>query len=66
MLLRRRYLKLLSEHTGRAAIFYGTCWLENKQVQERMVLELPPRVYRVRAQRACGAIGWGPATTPSS
>ena len=30
--LRRRYLKMLNEYTGRAAIFYGTCWLENKEV----------------------------------
>lgn len=29
-ILRRRYLKKLHEHTGRAVIFYGTCWLENK------------------------------------
>ena len=29
--LRRKYLKELYEHTGRAVIFYGTCWLENKQ-----------------------------------
>ncbi len=29
-LLRRKYLKKLYEHTGRAVIFYGTCWLENK------------------------------------
>lgn len=28
--LRRRYLKSLHEHTGRAVIFYGTCWLENR------------------------------------
>ncbi|WP_419921764.1 hypothetical protein [Candidatus Poriferisodalis sp.] len=31
-LLRRKYLKALSKHTGRATIFYGTCWLENKPV----------------------------------
>ena len=30
-ILRRKYLKQLYEHTGRAVIFYGTCWLENKQ-----------------------------------
>ena len=29
-MLRRRYLKQLHEHTGRAVIFYGTCWLENR------------------------------------
>ena len=29
-ILRRRYLNELHEHTGRAVIFYGTCWLENK------------------------------------
>lgn len=29
--LRRQYLKNLSEHTGRAVIFYGTCWLEPRQ-----------------------------------
>ena len=29
-ILRRRYLKQLSNHTGRAVIFYGTCWLENR------------------------------------
>lgn len=28
--LRRRYVKKLHEHTGRAVIFYGTCWLENR------------------------------------
>lgn len=28
--LRRKYLGELSEHTGRAAIVYATCWLENK------------------------------------
>lgn len=27
--LRRKYLKELSAHTGRATIYYGTCWLEN-------------------------------------
>lgn len=30
-ILRRKYLKKLHEHTGRAVIFYGTCWLENRQ-----------------------------------
>jgi len=39
-LLRRRYLKLLSEHTGRATIIYGTCWLENKQVPNGEALAL--------------------------
>ena len=29
-LLRRKYLKELYEYTGRAVIFYGSCWLENK------------------------------------
>ena len=28
--LRRKYLKRLHEHTGRAVIVYGTCWLENR------------------------------------
>lgn len=28
--LRRRYLKALHAYTGRAVIFYGTCWLENR------------------------------------
>jgi hypothetical protein len=28
--LRRKYLRELSEHTGRAAIVYATCWLENR------------------------------------
>ena len=28
--LRRKYLKLLSENTKRATIYYGTSWLENK------------------------------------
>jgi|GEM_PF-114932 len=28
--LRRKYLKRLSDHTGRAAIVYATAWLENK------------------------------------
>lgn len=30
-ILRRKYLKKLHEYTGRAVIFYGTCWLENRQ-----------------------------------
>ncbi len=40
--LRRRYLKLLSEHTGRAAIFYGTCWLESRRIpfDEALTLNL--------------------------
>ena len=29
-ILRRRYLRELSDYTGRAAIYYGTCWLENR------------------------------------
>ena len=28
--LRRKYLHKLSEHTGRAAIVYATCWLEDR------------------------------------
>ena len=28
--LRRKYLKGLYEYTGRAVIFYGSCWLENQ------------------------------------
>ena len=28
--LRRKYLHKLSEHTGRAAIVYATCWLEGR------------------------------------
>ena len=39
-LLRRKYLKALSEHTGRATIFYGTCWLENKPVPNGDALSL--------------------------
>lgn len=38
--LRRKYLKELSSHTGRATIFYGTCWLENKQVPNGESLSL--------------------------
>ena len=38
--LRRKYLKALSEHTGRATIFYGTCWLENKPVPNAGALSL--------------------------
>ena len=30
--LRRKYLKLLSKHTGRATIYYGSGWLENKPI----------------------------------
>jgi len=29
-ILRRQYLKELSEHTGRAVIVYATCWLEDR------------------------------------
>jgi serine dehydrogenase proteinase len=38
--LRRRYLRKLSDHTGRATIFYGTCWLENKQLPSGEALSL--------------------------
>jgi hypothetical protein len=31
-LLRRRYLKLLHEHTGRAVIYYGTAWHETRPI----------------------------------
>ena len=39
-LFRRKYFKALSEHTGRAAIFYGTCWLENRPVPNVDALSL--------------------------
>lgn len=39
-LLRRKYLKALSEYTNRATIFYGTCWLENKPVPNGDALSL--------------------------
>ncbi len=38
--LRRKYLKNLSDYTGRATIFYGTCWLENKPVPNDEALSL--------------------------
>lgn len=38
--LRRKYLKKLSTYTGRATIFYGTCWLENKPVPNVEALSL--------------------------
>jgi hypothetical protein len=31
-LLRRRYLRLLHEHTGRAVIYYGTAWHETRPI----------------------------------
>ena len=31
-IIRRRYLRDLSKHTGRATILYATSWMENKQV----------------------------------
>lgn len=31
-LLRRRYLELLHEHTGRGVIYYGTAWHESRQI----------------------------------
>lgn len=39
-LLRRKYLKKLSDYTGRATVFYGTCWLENKPVPNGEALSL--------------------------
>ena len=38
--LRRKYLKKLSGYTGRATVFYGTCWLENKPVPNVEALSL--------------------------
>lgn len=38
--LRRKYLRALAEHTGRGAIYYGTCWLENRPVPHEDVLSL--------------------------
>jgi len=38
--MRRKYLKKLSGYTGRATVFYGTCWLENKSVPNVEALSL--------------------------
>lgn len=38
--LRRKYLKRLNEYTGRAIIFYGSCWLENNQLPNNDVLSV--------------------------
>ena len=38
--LRRKYLMELHSHTGRAAIVYATCWLENKPVPDHGPLSL--------------------------
>lgn len=39
-ILRRKYLKKLHQHTGRAVIFYGSCWLESKQFSGTEALSL--------------------------
>ena len=38
--LRRKYLKKLSDYTGRATVLYATCWLENKPVPNDEALSL--------------------------
>ena len=38
--LRRKYLKKLSDRTGRATVLYATCWLENKPVPNDEALSL--------------------------
>ena len=40
--LRRKYLAELANHTGRAAIVYATCYLENREVPNGLALTVNP------------------------